>query len=104
VKTAQFLRDAEGAVDSDTAAIFFHRSAVSPDCSWLEALSQIKAIFQSVAPIACHAFSEPIDWPALSAAGAFHDVWLPLKPSEVRQSLGFVSEARRRLLTMQAAR
>jgi len=103
VKTAQFLRDAEGTVDSDTAAIFFHRSAVQPDCSWLEALRQIKAIFPDVAPIACHAFSEPIDWPILCAAGAFHDVWLPLKASEVRKSLGFVSEARRRLLTKQAA-
>jgi hypothetical protein len=30
-------------------------------------------------------------------------VWLPLKGSEVRKSLGFVSEARRRLLTKQAA-
>ncbi len=103
VKTARFLRDAEGTVDSETAAIFFHRSAVRADCSWVEALRQIKALFPGVAPIACHAFSEPIDWPALCAAGAFLDVWLPLKGSEVRKSLGFVSEARRRLLAKQAA-
>lgn len=104
VKTAQFLRAAEGTVDSDTAAIFFHRSAVTPDCTWLEALRQMQAIFPGIALIACHAFSEPVDWPALSAAGAFHDVWLPLKGSEVRKSLGFVSEARQRLLTLHAAR
>jgi hypothetical protein len=103
VKTAHVLRDAEGTVDSDTAAIFFHRSAIRPDCSWLEALRQIKTIFPGVAPVACHPFYEPIDWPALCAAGAFHAVWLPLKGSEVRKSLGFVSEARRRLLTKHAA-
>jgi hypothetical protein len=46
--------------------------------------------------ISCHRFSEPVDWPVLAEAGAFHALALPLDRDEVRQSLGFVWSARLR--------
>ena len=96
VKSAHSVSQVASENTSETVAIFFHKSAVDPDCSWAEAIRYIGNAFPGLAIIVCHGFSEPIDWPALCAVGAFHAVWLPLKQCEVRKSLGFVSEARRR--------
>ena len=97
VKFAQSVLQAASGNVSEIAAIILHKSAVGEDCSWPEAILHVKSVLPGVACIVCHGFSEPIDWPALSAAGAFHAVWLPLRQSEIRKSLGFVSEARQRL-------
>ena len=80
---------------SGTTAVLFHRDAFGT-CSWLHAVRLVKAALPKVHAIACHGFSEPIDWPELCAAGAFHSLGLPLKENEVRQSLGFVWGARKR--------
>jgi hypothetical protein len=79
-----------------TTAVLFHREALGT-CSWPHAVRLVKAALPKAHAIACHGFSEPIDWPELCAAGAFHSLRLPLKENEVRQSLGFVWGARRRL-------
>jgi len=54
-------------------------------------------------PILCHKASETIQWTELAQAGAFHALLMPLHPSEVRQALGFVSEARGRRTEQVAA-
>jgi len=102
VETAGDLREIAAAQASratgrpaEPAAVLFHRSAFG-SCSWLEAVRQLSLALPRVHPIACHGFAEPIDWPGLCEAGAFHSLWLPLKESEVHQSFGFVWEARKR--------
>jgi len=80
----------------EPAALFFHREAVSPADSWTHAIEALRRELPGVPLIACHGFSEPIDWPALSEAGAFHSLWVPLKESEARRSLGFVWQAAKR--------
>lgn len=47
-------------------------------------------------PILCHKASETIEWTELAQAGAFHALLMPLHPSEVRQTFGFISDAHRR--------
>lgn len=57
----------------------------------------LQALREAVPParlIACHRFSDAVDWPELAETGAFHALPLPLALSEVRQSLGFVWSAR----------
>jgi hypothetical protein len=78
-----------------TTAILFHREAFG-SCSWLDALRLMRLALPGVRPIACHGFSEPVDWPTLCDAGAFHSLWLPLKEDEVRRSLGFIWQAEKR--------
>lgn len=104
VKSAHYMAEASQNVTSDTAAIFFHRTALGIDCTLLDAVRDVRSAFPEIPSIVCHGFSEPIDWPSLCAAGAFHAVWLPLKESEVRKSLGFVSAVRRRVTTNRAYR
>ena len=79
-----------------TAALLFHRDALGLKCSWPEAVRFLKGMAPEVRLIACHGFSEEIDWDELSEAGAFHSLVLPLKENEVRQSLGFLREAESR--------
>jgi len=93
---AHYVSEAAQNVTPDTDEVFFHRSAFGLDCSWADAVREVSSTFPDIPAIICHGFSEPIDWPALCAAGAFHAVWLPLKEAEARKSLGFVSEARQR--------
>ena len=62
--------------------------------TWEEALSGILKAAPEALPIACHRFSETIDWPSLASAGAFHAIPLPFDDREARQSLGFVWGAR----------
>jgi DNA-binding NtrC family response regulator len=61
--------------------------------AWEEALEEARKIDSEALLIACHRFSERVNWPELAEAGAFHALALPLDPGEVRQSLGFVWSA-----------
>ena len=79
-----------------TVAVLFHRDAFGA-CSWSGALKQIRQALPNVLPVACHGFSDPIDWTGMSDAGLFHSLWLPLKESEVRRTFGFLWEARKRI-------
>jgi hypothetical protein len=80
-----------------TVALLLFRDALGPERSWAEVIRLLRPALPNVRLIACHEFSEPIDWPALSDAGAFHALCLPLKENELRQCLGFVWEAGKRL-------
>jgi ActR/RegA family two-component response regulator len=91
VKVAHNLRDAASA-----QAVLFHRDALGPGCSWLEAVRLLRAALPEARLVACHGFAEAIDWPELCEAGAFHALGLPLRANEVRKSLGFISEAEKR--------
>jgi hypothetical protein len=81
---------------ASTQAVLFHRDALGAGCSWLEAVRRLKLALPEARLIACHGFSEAIDWPELCDAGAFHALGLPLRANEVRRSLGFLSEAQKR--------
>jgi hypothetical protein len=74
-------------------AVLFHRDALGPGCSWLDAVRQLRLALPEVRLVACHGLWESIDWPVLCDAGAFHALGLPLRSNEVRQSLGFISSA-----------
>jgi DNA-binding NtrC family response regulator len=96
VKTVHDLSSATAEVDSGTAAVLFHCSALGTS-TWVEAVRALKALLPETRLVACHGFSEPVEWPALCDAGAFHALWLPLKENEVRKSFGFVLQDRQRL-------
>lgn len=83
-------------------AVLFYRDALGPGCSWLDAVRLLRLVLPETRLIACHGFAETIDWPELCDAGAFHVLGLPLRASEVRRSLGFISEAEKRLTAMRA--
>ena len=78
-------------------AVLLHRDAFGPGYSWLDIVHVCRSKMPEVRLILCHGLSEKIDWPALSRAGAFHAISLPLRESELRQSLGFVWESDARL-------
>jgi hypothetical protein len=86
------IREAAGA-----EAVLFCRDALGDGCSWLDAARRLKAALPDARLIACHGVAETIDWPQLCDAGVFHALGLPLKDTEVRQSLGFISQAVKRL-------
>jgi hypothetical protein len=92
VTVANDLCDAASAL-----AVLFHRDALGAGCSWLEAVRRLKMALPEVRLVACHGLAEAFDWPALCDAGAFHALGLPLRANEVRRSLGFLSEAQKRL-------
>ena len=97
VKLVEDLHEAvAGQAYRRTPAVLFHRDALGCK-SWLDAVLLLKSALPDVLPVVCHGFSEPIDWSVLCDAGAFHSLWLPLKEIEVRQSFGFVWEAKKRL-------
>jgi hypothetical protein len=79
-----------------TSTVLFHRDAFGAN-SWIDAVRLLKSALPDVRPVACHRFSESIDWPALCDAGAFHSLWLPLEKNEVLRSFGFVWEAEKRI-------
>lgn len=80
-----------------TAAVLFSRDALGTELGWLETTRQLRSALPGVPLVACHRFTEIVDWPALCEAGAFHSLWLPLKENEVRRSFGFVWQAEKRL-------
>jgi DNA-binding NtrC family response regulator len=80
-----------------TVALFFCHDALGPNYSRLETIHLIRAALPQVRLVVCHGFSETIDWPELSDAGAFHELWLPLQENEVRLCLGFVREDQKRI-------
>jgi hypothetical protein len=97
VGIADDLRDAAaGHAYRRTSTVLFHRDAFRSD-SWVDAVRLLKSALPGVRPVACHGFSELIDWPELCDAGAFHSLWLPLKENELRRTFGFVWEAEKRL-------
>lgn len=62
--------------------------------SWEQALCAISNAAPKALPILCHGFADGIDWPQAARAGAFHSLLLPFCAREIRQSLGFVFEAK----------
>ena len=76
--------------------VIFHRSAVASGDSWPKAIESIRAAYPDARLIGCQGFSEPSDWVELSGSELFHVLQLPLKESEVRQSLGFVWAAEKK--------
>jgi hypothetical protein len=68
---------------------------------WHEALKLVIGAAPAARPILCYRLSTTLDWPELSAAGAFHALAIPFRESEARQSLGFVwaAKSRRRNVT-----
>jgi len=58
--------------------------------SWSLALRSVLYAAPTALPIACHRFSDAIDWPELANAGAFHALSSPFNERELRQSLGFI--------------
>jgi hypothetical protein len=96
VKTVYGLNNAAATANDRTAALLFHCSAIGTP-TWIEAVRTVKAMLPEISLVVCHGFSEPVDWPALCEAGAFHALWLPLKENEVRKSFGFVLQSRQRL-------
>jgi hypothetical protein len=70
--------------------------ALGPACSWVEMVRLIRLTLPDVRLVACHGFSDPIHWPELSDAGAFHSLRLPLTENELRQGFGFLWEAEQR--------
>ena len=81
-------------VERDIVAVLFDASALGVPTK--HALQAVCEVLPNVLPIVCHKSSETIHWSELAQAGAFHALLLPLRASEVRQSLGFVWEAQRR--------
>src|ERR1019366_7575986 len=79
-----------------TVAVLFGKEALGPGYSRLETIRLLRFALPKIRLVACHGFSEAIDWPELSDAGAFHELWLPLQENEVRLCLGFVWEAEKR--------
>ncbi len=97
VELVHNLSEAESAYSREhILALLFQREALGEDRSWVEAIRCLKFILPEVRLIACYGFAEPVDWEELSDVGAFHSLVLPLKDSEVRQSLGFMREAEKR--------
>lgn len=80
-----------------TVATLFCHDALGPGVSWLETIRRLRIALPKTRLVVCHGFSETIDWPELSDAGAFHELWLPLQENEARLCLGFVWEAEKRL-------
>ena len=62
---------------------------------WEEALHSVLEAAPRALPILCHGFADGIDWPQVAEAGAFHSLLLPLRASEFRHTLGFISRAKR---------
>ena len=71
-------------------AVLFSSDALGPGKSWLETIRALRLALPKLRLVACHSFTESIDWPELCDAGAFHALWLPLKEDEVRRTLGFI--------------
>ncbi|HYZ83061.1 MAG TPA: hypothetical protein VE621_01585 [Bryobacteraceae bacterium] len=78
--------------DCEIVAVLFNAQRMN--LGWDTALERIRTSVPEALPIVCSRPGEFLSWPDMATAGAFHALLLPLKLSEVRQSLGFVSAAR----------
>jgi DNA-binding NtrC family response regulator len=83
----------EMSVAQNVAAVLF--DARNLGVSWNDALESVLAAAPRALPIVCTGFSEPVRWPELADAGAFHELRLPINKSEARRSLGFIWAAKR---------
>jgi hypothetical protein len=92
--------------EREIIAVLFEASMWS--LPWAEALRFVQDAAPGAFPVVCHRFSDPMYWPALADAGAFHKMTLPLASTEVRQGLGFVwsarSAAEKKILQNEASR
>jgi hypothetical protein len=79
------------------AGVIFHRSAVASGVSWPKAIESVRTEYPEARLIGCYGFSEPLDGNEPSTSRLFHMLGLPLKENEVRQSLGFVWAAEKRM-------
>lgn len=83
----QSLRDLQ-CIDSDRiAAVLFDCKADGGN--WFTSAARLRVAAPGVRLIACHHFSDELDWPALCDAGVFHAIRIPLREEELRQSLGY---------------
>ena len=92
VKRASSLNGLHDMREDNIVAVLLDANSLG--LSWAEALKAVLEFAPRTRPIACHRFSETVDWPQLAAAGAFHVLPLPLAAREMLQSLGFVWSAR----------
>ncbi|HUA87763.1 MAG TPA: hypothetical protein VMB85_28095 [Bryobacteraceae bacterium] len=77
-----------------TVAVLFEPAGFG--LSWEMALDYVRQAAPGALVIVCRRFSDTLDWSTLAARGAFHMISLPVKESELRQSLGFIWAANRR--------
>jgi DNA-binding NtrC family response regulator len=87
-----------------TVAVLANRDVVGAGFAWLEIVGLLRRTLPDVRLVVCHGFGDVFDWPELSAAGAFHALRLPLQEDELRQSLGFIWEAEKRLTIARVVR
>jgi len=80
------------AATGGVVAVLFEPRAFG--ASPVEAVQRVRKAAQGALPLVCHRFSEPVDWPELAEAGAFHSLPVPLDAREIRQALGFVWAAK----------
>jgi hypothetical protein len=81
--------------DHNLVAVFFDARSLA--LSWDRALRGVREAAPGALPILCPQFADAIDWPQVAEAGGFHSLPLPFAKHEIRQSLGFVWEAKSRL-------
>jgi hypothetical protein len=96
-EASSLCRVAELNVDHTVVTVLFSPHDLA--LPWDQALRAVLEAAPNALPILCHGFADAVDWPQLAEAGAFHSLRLPLDIREVRQSLGFVWEAKRRAAT-----
>ncbi len=95
LKEASSLRQvAELNADHNVVAVLF--SPRNLGLPWDQALRGILDAAPGALPILCHGFADAIDWPQVAQAGVFHSLRWPFELGEVRQSLGFVWDAKAR--------
>jgi hypothetical protein len=105
VQVSHDLREtAELVAHINAVAVLTNRDAVSAGFSWLEIIRLLRRNLPAVRLVVCHGFGDAFDWTELCEAGAFHALQLPLKEPELRQSLGFIWEAEKRLTTSRPVR
>ncbi len=88
-KAVPNLNDLRDLADSRIVAVLFNASFL--ELPWKDSIVWIHSIAPEARCVVCHGFREEIDWQSLSNWGAFHSLLLPLDPTEVRQSIGFIA-------------
>jgi DNA-binding NtrC family response regulator len=77
----------------DVVAVLFDPRALG--VGWRRALAAVLRAAPGALPVVCQSFAEPLPWSEMAAAGAFHLLCYPFSAGELRQTLAFVSAARR---------